>query len=246
MYLETRWFGTFLLDDELKIGDQRLFPRESLRGKLKEILAGEILDEELELAREGEVKVRDRRLLKLRNSKLEPFQIEIHGEDYGYDQKLLREAMVSLAQEKIEGFAEMELIGDVHFLEQLESFRAKVGTKDAKLSQEVERAITSTKEGIERWMGEKAPNLKEVLGGILGAKMIAEAGSLEKLAKMNMGTIQTIGSEKSLFKHPSRPPKHGLLYQHPSVRTSKAKERGKASKKLAKEVALACRRDFFL
>ena len=243
MYLETKWFGTFLLDEEMEIVGRRLFPEESIEEKLRLILAGEILEEELELMGDGEVWVRDRRLLVPQKVRLASFQVEIHGEDYDYPLKILREAMVSISWEKVKNFKEMELIEDVHFLEQLESFRAKIGNKDDDLAKEMERSISKTRERMEKWMGKNSSNLKEVLGPVLGAKMITKAGSLEKLARMNTSTIQTLGSEKSLFKHRAKPPKHGLLYQHPSVRRSQ--DRGKAAKTLAKSVALASRRDFF-
>ncbi len=243
MFLETKWFGSFLIDEEMRIEEKRLFPQETIEKKLRAILNGEILDEELELTDRERIGVRDRRLLSLKNAELTSFQIEIRGEDYGYSQQLLRDAMVLIAEDKIKNFVEMDLIENVHLLEHLESFKVRID-KEKDLVKEVEKSIVTTRKNIETWMGENSPNLKEVLGPILGARMITKAGSLEKLAKMNTSTIQVLGSEKSLFKHPAKPPKHGLLYQHPSVRRSP--DRGKAAKTLAKEVALASRRDFFL
>jgi len=57
---------------------------------------------------------------------------------------------------------------------------------------------------------EVAPNLSEVAGPVLAAKLIEKAGSLKKLAMMPSGTIQLLGAEKALFrskKTGSKPPK---------------------------------------
>ena len=43
----------------------------------------------------------------------------------------------------------------------------------------------------------------------------------------------------------SPPPKHGVLYQHPTVKRSSGKDKGSASRKLAATVAIASKLDFF-
>ena len=45
-----------------------------------------------------------------------------------------------------------------------------------------------------------APNLKNILTAIIGARLIAKAGTLLKLAQMPSSTIQIIGAEKALFR----------------------------------------------
>ena len=60
-----------------------------------------------------------------------------------------------------------------------------------------------------------APNLTELVGELVGARLIAHAGSLLKLAKSPSSTIQILGAEKALFralktKHDT--PKYGLIY----------------------------------
>lgn len=59
-----------------------------------------------------------------------------------------------------------------------------------------------------------APNLTALIGEKVGAKMIAQAGSLTNLAKYPASTIQILGAEKALFralKTKSATPKYGLL-----------------------------------
>ncbi|HEY0196610.1 MAG TPA: ATP-binding protein [Methanobacterium sp.] len=106
----------------------------------------------------------------------------------------------------------------------------------------------SLNEYIEGKMEELAPNLKDLLGASLGAKMIAHVGGLKRLSLLSSGTVQVLGAEKALFRHlktGERPPKHGLIYQHPEVRGSKYWLRGKVARALASKLSLAVRKDVF-
>lgn len=60
-----------------------------------------------------------------------------------------------------------------------------------------------------------APNLTILVGELLAAKLIANAGSLISLAKLPSSTIQILGAEKALFralKTRGNTPKYGLIY----------------------------------
>jgi len=60
-----------------------------------------------------------------------------------------------------------------------------------------------------------APNIKNLLTASVGARIIAKAGSLSRLAILPASTIQVLGAEKALFralKTGTRPPKHGLFF----------------------------------
>ena len=115
--------------------------------------------------------------------------------------------------------------------------------------------IESTKKLIKElslYLDEKSPlifpNLVNVLGTQLTVRIVALAGNLSKLARMPASTIQLLGAEKALFRHMadgSPPPKHGVLYQHPTVKRSSGKDKGRASRKLAAKVAIAAKIDFF-
>ena len=72
-------------------------------------------------------------------------------------------------------------------------------------------------------MGATAPNVSSVAGETIGARLIAKAGGLAKLARLPSSTIQVLGAEKALFralKSGGRPPKHGILFQHDDVHSS--------------------------
>jgi len=106
----------------------------------------------------------------------------------------------------------------------------------------------SLSEYIDSKMGELAPNLKDLVGASLGAKLIAHVGGIKRLSLLSSGTIQVLGAEKALFRHlktGERPPKHGLIYQHPEVRGGKYWLRGKIARTLASKISLAVRKDVF-
>jgi nucleolar protein 56 len=107
---------------------------------------------------------------------------------------------------------------------------------------------TNLSSTIENLMEILAPNLKNMLTAIIGARLIAKAGSLLRLAQMPSSTIQIIGAEKALFralKTGTRPPKHGLLFQHPSVNSAPKWQRGKIARALSSKIAIAVRIDVY-
>jgi len=112
----------------------------------------------------------------------------------------------------------------------------------------IEKAESSMEDYLEGLMEEVAPNLKRLAGTLLGARLIALAGGLTNLAKMTSSTIQVLGAEKALFRSlrtGSRPPKHGIIFQHRLVRGAKKKFRGKIARTLAAKLAIAARTDRF-
>lgn len=93
-----------------------------------------------------------------------------------------------------------------------------------------------------------APNVKDLLTASVGARIISKAGSINKLAIMPASTIQILGAEKALFrslKTGSRPPKHGILFQHPIIHSAPKWQRGKIARAVAAKVAIAARIDVF-
>lgn len=107
------------------------------------------------------------------------------------------------------------------------------------------RELEAYQEGIVK---RRCPNLMVLLEPSLASKLIAQAGSLEKLAKLPAGTVQVLGAEKALFKHLKKhtnPPKHGLIFQHPAINTAPKKLRGKIARALATKIAIAAKADAF-
>jgi nucleolar protein 56 len=101
---------------------------------------------------------------------------------------------------------------------------------------------------IETTMDVVAPNVKELLTASVGARVIAKAGSLQRLATLPASTIQILGAEKALFrslKTGANPPKHGMLFQHPLIHAAPKWQRGKIARAVAAKVAIAARIDAY-
>ena len=112
--------------------------------------------------------------------------------------------------------------------------------------------ILKTKDDLEKYIDESmkeiAPNIQCLVGSLLGARLIALAGSLEGLAKCSSGTVQVLGAEKALFRHlrsGEDPPKHGIIFQSSYIHSSKKHQRGKIARALAGKLSIAARVDFF-
>lgn len=106
----------------------------------------------------------------------------------------------------------------------------------------------TTEEFLEELMKKIAPNLTVILGPLMSARIISIAGSLERLAMMPSSTIQVLGAEKALFrslKTGSRPPKHGIIFQHQSLHTAPKWQRGKIARVLSSKLSIAARIDSF-
>ncbi|KAK5723426.1 Nucleolar protein 58 [Elasticomyces elasticus] len=91
-----------------------------------------------------------------------------------------------------------------------------------------------------------APNLTALVGELVGARLIAHAGSLMNLAKSPASTVQILGAEKALFralktKHDT--PKYGLIYHASLIGQASGKNKGKIARMLATKATLGIRVD---
>ncbi|MCI4357795.1 MAG: hypothetical protein L3J95_05485 [Thermoplasmata archaeon] len=92
----------------------------------------------------------------------------------------------------------------------------------------------------------RLPNLSNLLGPTLSARLVSQAGGLERLARLPSSTVQVLGAEKAFFDHlrrGSRPPRHGLLFLHPQIQGAPRKTRGRLARALAGKVSIAARLD---
>lgn len=99
---------------------------------------------------------------------------------------------------------------------------------------------------LESRMRAIAPNLTALVGYLVGARLIAHAGSLISLAKSPGSTIQILGAEKALFralktKHDT--PKYGLIYHSSLIGQATGRNKGKIARMLASKAALGLRVD---
>ncbi len=112
--------------------------------------------------------------------------------------------------------------------------------------------LSNSRQALEGYMDslmeEVAPNIKAIVGSLLGARLIALTGGLANLARMPASTIQVLGAEKALFrslKTGTRPPKHGIIFQHTMIHEAKRWQRGKMARAIAGKLAIAARTDAY-
>jgi len=101
---------------------------------------------------------------------------------------------------------------------------------------------------VEDLIKEIAPNMYSLAGGMLTARLIALAGSFERLAEFPASTVQVLGAETALFSHlktGTDPPKHGVIFAFPAIRRAKKHQRGKLSRAVANKLAIAAKMDYF-
>ncbi|KKM85126.1 hypothetical protein LCGC14_1292150 [marine sediment metagenome] len=101
---------------------------------------------------------------------------------------------------------------------------------------------------LEELMVKTAPNVNALVGSLIGAKLIAKAGSLQKLAYMPASKIQLLGAEKALYrflKTGEKRPKHGLLFQWNQIRSAKPWIRGKIARVVAGKIGISVKLDHF-
>lgn len=112
-----------------------------------------------------------------------PAILEIVGDDEGLAQSIVESAKMSMGQD----------ISEVD-MENVVTFADKV-TKLADFRKELHTYL------VEK-MNIVAPNLSALIGEMVGARLIAHAGSLTNLSKYPASTVQILGAEKALFRYP--------------------------------------------
>lgn len=121
-------------------------------------------------------------------------------------------------------------------------------TSLAELAIQIRKVRERLANHVERNMRRVAPNITAIAGPTIGARLLAKAGGLEKMAKLPASTIQVLGAEKALFRalrKGTKPPKHGILFQHPLVHSAPKWQRGKIARVIAAKLALAAKIDLY-
>jgi nucleolar protein 56 len=116
----------------------------------------------------------------------------------------------------------------------------------AELYRSVEQARSELEHAVASAVPQRTPNLVSLLGPELSARLLAQAGGLERLARLPASTIQVLGAERAFFEHlrgHAPPPRHGLLFLHPALQSAGRVERGRLARALAGKVAIAARLD---
>ncbi|MDR0523403.1 MAG: ribosomal biogenesis protein [Candidatus Methanoplasma sp.] len=138
---------------------------------------------------------------------------------------------------------------------EIESMGADFGREDmeavsrlAGLLRRVHEDLDRTEEYTSGIVAESCPNMISLVDGPLAARLISLAGGLERLASLPSSTVQLLGAEKAMFRHlrsGKKPPKHGVIYQHPAVHRAPYWQRGAVARALAGKLLTAAKLDAF-
>ncbi|MCI4317616.1 MAG: hypothetical protein L3J96_03680, partial [Thermoplasmata archaeon] len=116
----------------------------------------------------------------------------------------------------------------------------------AQLYLAIDDARKEIETAVENALPHRAPNLSVLLGPLLAARLLSQAGGLDRLSRLPASTIQVLGAERAFFEHlrgHAPPPRHGLLFLHPDIQGAPRRLRGKLARALAGKVAIAARLD---
>lgn len=270
MYLVTKWFGTFLYKGP-EIIDYVLFPKdvEQISEILIKIQLGEVLEEEKQIAAEDMI-VCERRLFSLGEYKPRDIfydSVLLDSEEYGYPIDLLQDVLCVVAQHfinedlKKDDYQIVQMINTIDDLLQTANLlQERLNTwnvfptkkKNLKPLQDliihVEDKINLLEQLITSEIQLLAPNTVSLTGPLLAARLLSVAGTMDRLARFPASTIQLLGAEKAFFrfkKEGGRPPKHGLIFQHPLVNRAPRNIRGRIARIFASKIMLAIRADVF-
>ena len=150
---------------------------------------------------------------------------------YGDRDKVLEELQV-----------ELESVGSEMAEEDIDIIRSVAGTLF-----ELYQRKAELDHYISEGMQKVAPNMTALLSANLAARLISLSGGLARLAKLPASTVQLLGAEKAMFMHlrsGKRPPKHGIIFQHPWINRAPYWQRGKVARSLGGKISIACKVDY--
>lgn len=116
----------------------------------------------------------------------------------------------------------------------------------AKSIDELEKEKKSLERYVRNTAKELMPNTASIMDELLAVRLLARAGSMEKMARMSSSTVQLLGAEKALFRHlkkQGKSPKFGLIFM--DSRIQNAKDKGKVARILSSTIMKTIRIDFY-
>jgi nucleolar protein 56 len=270
-YLITKWFGSFLCDEN-GVQQKTLFPvnEKEIVKRLRDIENNQVLEEEQKLVKDKTVIVSEKRLQHLGTySNTDPFfkTIRLEPKEYGFSQELFHAVSIMLAQQRVEEQLQSEDLQIIQMVSALDDLVQTANLLSERLTcwsliptpkkkvKPFEKTLTAVTDEIHRLeeqievdMKHVAPNTSTIVGPLVGARLIALAGGMQRMAMLPASTIQILGAEKALFrfkKEGGKPPKHGVIFQHPLINSAPKSERGRIARLLATKISMAIKADVF-
>lgn len=159
------------------------------------------------------------------------------------NEKLVGLVSQQTSREKIEKIEVKETMGADLKKEDIEEMKHFAGAVELLFKEKL-----TLEKYIKLKVKEIMPNTSCLIDEIMAARLLAHAGSLQRLAEYPSSTIQVLGAEKALFRFLhgiGTPPKHGLLFQHAMINQAPKIKRGKIARVLASKLSLAVKIDYF-
>ncbi len=271
MYLITKWFGVFLCDNK-SIIEKILFPKneKEIVKRLLKINNQEILNEEKKITKNKNVIINEKRLQKIGNYKpTDSFfkKFKIIPEDFGFSETLLHKASLLITKDIVNSELASEDLQLIQMVNTLDDLIQTLNLLNERLDcwsiipfskdkiQPLQHTIITVKNEIQKLetqidldMHNIAPNISTIVGSLIGARLISLAGGIDRIATMPSSTIQLLGAEKALFRYKKeggKPPKHGVIFQHPKINRNPKEIRGKIARLFATKIAIAAKADAF-
>ena len=155
------------------------------------------------------------------------------------------QTLIALAREeiRIERTERREVEARGHWLAGDEGALAEYGRSWEPLIASVRRHHNALEERLREAVRALAPNLAEVVGDRIAARLIAEAGGLQPLARMTASRLQLLGAKR----RPSggRGPQHGVIFGALRMTEVPPGRSGAYSRTLAALAVIAARADAF-
>ena len=115
--------------------------------------------------------------------------------------------------------------------------------------QEVNERIHEAEDTVRDILTRTYPNFTRIATERLAHRFITHAGGLENIARTHASKIQLLGAESALFRHlrnkRNRPPKHGIIHEHPFLTRVRRTHRGRMARMLADKLVIAAKMDYF-
>jgi len=112
------------------------------------------------------------------------------------------------------------------------------------------KLIDSLEKYIKKLANKVAPNMSNIVGPLITAKLISKAGSLKRIASMSSSSIQLLGAEKALFRYlknkkRASPPKYGIIFFSPYIQKAPASIHGKLARIISSKLSIAAKIDYY-
>jgi nucleolar protein 56 len=271
-YLISKWFGCFLLNENGQIIEQELFcqNKEELIDSFSQIRQGCILEKERRLSGKYSPLVAEKRLQSIGffHPDEEIFSsFQIKPESFGCSKEMLHSLLCSITENEVYNALcneDYQVIQQVNALDEIQHMANVLSERIAawniypnneeyqiplrRVIDHIEKNQDLLKQQIETTVSNIAPNICELIGPMIAARLLSHAGSLRKLAMLPSSSIQLLGAEKALFrfkKQGGKPPKHGVIYQHPLISKVPYNQRGKNARLLSAKISIAAKADMF-